>query len=56
MHIGPFNNQNKAIIDVRDAHVPLTYFNIVKLTRDGGVPISTKAFDRIKKRQGYNLG
>ncbi len=31
MHIPPFDNQNKAIVDVDDAHVPLTYFNIVKL-------------------------
>lgn len=31
MHIPPFDNQNKAIVDVEDAHVPLTYFNIVKL-------------------------
>ena len=33
MHIPPFDNQNKAIIDVHDAHVPLTYFNIVKLEK-----------------------
>ena len=31
MHIPPFDNQNKAIIDIHDAHVPLTYFNVVKL-------------------------
>ncbi|MEM6738725.1 MAG: 5-deoxy-glucuronate isomerase [Pseudomonadota bacterium] len=31
MHIAPFDNQNRAIVDVGDAHVPLTYFNIVKL-------------------------
>ena len=31
MHIAPFDNQNRAIVDVDDAHVPLTYFNIVKL-------------------------
>ena len=33
MHIPPFDNQNKAIIDIHDAHVPLTYFNIVKLEK-----------------------
>ena len=33
MHIPPFENQNKAIIDIHDAHVPLTYFNIVKLKK-----------------------
>ncbi|MEJ6387944.1 5-deoxy-glucuronate isomerase [Gymnodinialimonas ulvae] len=31
MHIAPHDNKNKAIVDVDDAHVPLTYFNIVKL-------------------------
>ena len=31
MHIPPFDNRNRAIVDVSDAHVPLTYFNIVKL-------------------------
>ena len=33
MHIPPFDNQNKAIIDIHDAHVPLTYFNIVRLEK-----------------------
>ena len=33
MHIPPFDNQNKAIVDIHDAHVPLTYFNIVKLAK-----------------------
>jgi 5-deoxy-glucuronate isomerase len=31
MHIPPFDNENRPIVDVDDAHVPLTYFNIVKL-------------------------
>ena len=31
MHIAPYDNQNQAIVDVDNAHVPLTYFNIVKL-------------------------
>ena len=31
MHIPPFDNQNQPIIDINDEHVPLTYFNIVKL-------------------------
>lgn len=34
MHIQPFDNQNKAIIDINDEYVPLTYFNIVKLQKD----------------------
>lgn len=33
MHIAPFENQNRAIVDVNDARVPLNYFNIVKLKR-----------------------
>ena len=33
MHIPPFDNQNKAIIDAHDSHVPLTYMNIVKLKK-----------------------
>ena len=33
MHIPPFDNQNKAIINIHDAHVPLIYFNIVKLKK-----------------------
>jgi len=33
MHIAPYDNQNKPIVDVDDALVPLTYFNIVKLTK-----------------------
>jgi len=34
MHIPPFDNRNEAIVDIDDALVPLTYFNIVKLTQD----------------------
>ena len=33
MHIPPFNNQNRAIIDANDPQVPLTYMNIVKLKK-----------------------
>ncbi len=33
MHITPYQNANKPIIDVNDAHVPLNYFNIVKLKK-----------------------
>ena len=33
MHIVPYSNQNRAIVDVDDARVPLNYFNIVKLKR-----------------------
>ena len=31
MHIAPFDNRNRPIVDVEDARVPLVYFNIVKL-------------------------
>ncbi|RME18064.1 MAG: 5-deoxy-glucuronate isomerase [Alphaproteobacteria bacterium] len=31
MHIPPYDNRNAPIVDVDDAHVPLVYFNIVKL-------------------------
>ena len=31
MHIAPYDNQNKPIVDTGDATVPLNYFNIVKL-------------------------
>ncbi len=34
MHIPPFDNGNKAIIDIDDTRVPLNYFNIVKLRKD----------------------
>jgi 5-deoxy-glucuronate isomerase len=33
MHIPPFDNQNRPIVNVGDARVPLNYFNIVKLKR-----------------------
>ncbi len=33
MHIAPFDNLNKPIVDVDDHSVPLNYFNIIKLTR-----------------------
>jgi len=34
MHIPPFDNKNKPIIDVKNEKVPLNYFNIVKLKKD----------------------
>jgi 5-deoxy-glucuronate isomerase len=33
MHIAPFDNSNRPIVDVEDASVPLNYFNIVKLSQ-----------------------
>jgi len=34
MHIPPFDNNNKAIVDIDDERVPLNYFNIIKLKKD----------------------
>ena len=34
MHIPPFDNKNKALIDLNDTNTPLVYFNIVKLQAD----------------------
>ena len=33
MHIAPYENQNKPIVDVDDSCVPLNYFNIVQLKK-----------------------
>lgn len=33
MHIAPYNNKNQPIVDVENEFVPLTYFNIIKLTK-----------------------
>lgn len=33
MHIAPYDNQNKAIVDADNPTVPLNYFNIVKLKK-----------------------
>ncbi|UWQ96863.1 5-deoxy-glucuronate isomerase [Rhodobacteraceae bacterium M385] len=45
MHIPPFDNQNKAIVDVDDAHVPLTYFNIVKLKSGDAFDYRLKGYE-----------
>jgi 5-deoxy-glucuronate isomerase len=31
MHIAPFDNQNRPIVDIDDPTVPLNYLNIVKM-------------------------
>ncbi len=33
MHIPPYDNRNRPIVDIADAEVPLAYFNIVRLRR-----------------------
>ncbi len=34
MHIPPYENNNKPIVDIEDSRVPLNYFNIVKLKKE----------------------
>ena len=31
MHIAPFDNKNKPIVDVNDSRVPLNFFNISRV-------------------------
>ena len=45
MHIPPFNNQNKPIVDIDDNHVPLNYFNIVKLNKDQSFEYITPGYE-----------
>ena len=45
MHIPPFNNQNKPIVDIDDNHVPLNYFNIVKLNKDQSFEYVTPGYE-----------
>lgn len=45
MHIPPYANANKPIIDVDDARVPLNYFNIVKLTRGEAFQYSVPGYE-----------
>ncbi|MCY6381277.1 5-deoxy-glucuronate isomerase [Hoeflea prorocentri] len=45
MHIPPFENENKAIVDVDDARVPLNYFNIVKLKQDQAFEYSVPGYE-----------
>ena len=45
MHIPPFNNQNKPIVDVGDSTVPLNYFNIVKLEKGQAFEYQVPGFE-----------
>ena len=45
MHIPPFDNQNKPIVDIHDNHVPLNYFNIVKLNKDQSFEYVTPGYE-----------
>jgi 5-deoxy-glucuronate isomerase len=45
MHIAPYDNQNKPIVDVDDATVPLNYFNIVKLKKGQAFEYAVPGFE-----------
>ena len=45
MHIPPFNNENKPIVDMDDKKVPLNYFNIVKLKKDQSFEYITPGYE-----------
>lgn len=45
MHIPPFDNQNKPIVDINDARVPLNYFNIVKLNKGDCFNYSVEGYE-----------
>lgn len=45
MHIAPFDNKNKPIVDVDDTTVPLNYFNIVKLKKGDAFEYSTPGYE-----------
>lgn len=45
MHIAPFDNKNKPIVDVDDTTVPLNYFNIVKLKKGDAFEYATPGYE-----------
>lgn len=45
MHIAPYDNQNKPIVDAGDATVPLNYFNIVKLKKGQAFEYAVPGFE-----------
>ncbi|MBV1703997.1 MAG: 5-deoxy-glucuronate isomerase [Hyphomicrobiales bacterium] len=45
MHIPPFDNANRPIVDVDDPTVPLTFFNIVKLRRGEAFDCRVPAYE-----------
>jgi 5-deoxy-glucuronate isomerase len=45
MHIPPFDNQNRPLIDAGDARVPLNYFNIVRLARGQAFAYSVPGYE-----------
>ena len=45
MHIKPFNNNNKPIVDINDSKVPLNYFNIVKINKNQSFHYRTPGYE-----------
>ncbi len=45
MHIAPYDNQNKPLVDIGDATVPLNYFNIVKLKKGDAFEYQVPGFE-----------
>ena len=45
MHIPPYDNQNRPIVDLGDSTVPLNYFNIVKLTSGEEFSYTTPGYE-----------
>jgi len=45
MHIAPFNNQNRPIVDAGNSTVPLNYFNIVKLKKGEAFTYQVPGFE-----------
>ena len=45
MHIAPFDNKNKPLVDIEDQRVPLNYFNIVKIKKDQSFEYLTPGYE-----------
>ena len=45
MHIAPYENLNKPVVDVNNEFVPLNYFNIVKLKKGEVFDYSVKGYE-----------
>jgi len=45
MHIPPFDNRNRPIVDTDDPGVPLNYFNIVKIGKDEAFEYRTPGYE-----------
>ncbi|EAQ06190.1 MULTISPECIES: 5-deoxy-glucuronate isomerase [Yoonia] len=45
MHIAPFDNANQPIVDINDPHVPLVYFNIVRLAAGASFPYRVAGYE-----------